>query len=129
MMKEILRPAKVWDPGPRYAQGILTELGTVLFIAGQTALDQWGNIVGNGNIEVQTRQVLTNIEAILTLAGGRRNNLVATTSYVTDSRYLSGFYRTRREFFASTLPTSTTVLVNSLPRKEFLVQIEAIAVL
>ena len=128
-MKKIIRPKEIWDPGNRYAQGILSKSGTLLFIAGQTAVDDRGKTVGKGNIETQTRAVLKNIEAVLEGAGGSRENLVATTSYITEVKHLGGFYKSRREFFAGALPTSTTVVVRGLARKQFLVQIEAIAVL
>lgn len=72
---------------------------------------------------------MKNIEAIVEHAGGFRKNLVATTSYITDAKHLGGFYKSRRELFAEALPTSTTVIVKGLARKEFLVQIEAIAAL
>jgi len=128
-MKKIIRPNDMWDPSPRYAQGIVTRPGQILFISGQTALDRQGNVVGKNDIEAQTRQVLVNLEAVLKQAGGRRENLVATTSYVTDSKNLAGFYKARREFFAGASPTSTTVVIEGLARQEFLVEVEAIAVL
>lgn len=123
----MIRPKEIWDPGNRYAQGILSKSGTL--IAGQTAVDDRGKTVGKGNIETQTRAVLKNIEAVLAGAGGSRENLVATTSYITDVKHLGGFYKSRREFFTGALPTSTTVVVRGLARRQFLVQIEAIAVL
>ena len=129
MTKNIIRPKNLWDPGPRYAQGIVTRPGKILFIAGQTALNRRGEIIGRGDIEAQTRQVLLNVEAVLKQTGVGCEQLVATTSYVTDVRHLAGFYKTRREFFTGALPTSTTVVVKGLARKEFLVEIEGIAVL
>jgi enamine deaminase RidA (YjgF/YER057c/UK114 family) len=107
----------------------VTKSGKILFISGQTALDRQGKIVGENSIEAQTQQVLENLEAVLKRAGGGRKNLVATTSYVTDMKNLGGFYLTRREFFAGALPTSTTIIVKGLARDEFLVEIEAIAIL
>ncbi len=126
-MKKIIRPKQIWDPGNRYAQGIVSKPRRLLFIAGQTAIDGRGKTVGKGNIEAQTRAVLKNIEGVVERAGGSRKNLVATTSYITDAKHLGGFYKSRREFFVEALPTSTTVIVKGLSRKEFLVQIEAIA--
>ena len=128
-MKKIIRPIQIWDPGNRYAQGIVSKPGRLLFIAGQSAVDGRGKTIGKGNLETQTRAALKNIEAIVEHAGGSRKNLVATTSYITDAKHLGGFYKSRREFFAEALPTSTTVIVKGLSRKEFLIQIEAIAAL
>ena len=128
-MKTTIQPQSLWDPHPRYSQGLLVEFGKILFIAGQTAVDSAGNIIGLGDIEAQTQVVLQNIKAIVEGAGGSSKDLVATTSYVTGTEHLSGFYKARREFFKEALPTSTTVVVKSLVRSDYLVEIEAIAAL
>ena len=93
-MKKIIRPIQIWDPGDRYAQGIVSKPGRLLFIAGQSAVDGRGKTIGKGNLETQTRAALKNIEAIVEHAGGSRKNLVATTSYITDAKHLGGFYKT-----------------------------------
>jgi enamine deaminase RidA (YjgF/YER057c/UK114 family) len=60
-------------------------------------------------------------------AGGSLKDLVATTSYVAGAEHPSGFYKARREFFTEALPTRTTLVVKSLARSEYLVEIQAIA--
>ena len=128
-MKKTIQPRSLWDPQSRYSQGVLVEPQRLLFIAGQTAVDSGGNIVGKGDIEAQTSMILQNIKAILEEAGGSLKDLVATTAYVTGAEHLSGFYKARREFFKEALPTSTTVIVKGLARSEYLVEIQAIAAL
>ena len=62
MARKDIQPTSSNDPRPRYTQGILTEGGKLLFIAGQTASDKDGNVVGKGDIKAQTRQVFDNIK-------------------------------------------------------------------
>ncbi|MBI3001423.1 MAG: RidA family protein [Deltaproteobacteria bacterium] len=126
-MKKVLQPKKLSDPRPRYSQAILTKGGSLLFIAGQTAVDEKGNIVGTGDIEAQARQVFENIKTVLKAAGGTLDNLVKTTTYITDIKYREGLGRVREEYYKKNPPTSTLVVVKGLAREEFLLEIEAIA--
>jgi reactive intermediate/imine deaminase len=129
-MKTVVQPATVWDPQGRYAQALLlSKPGKLLFIAGQTAVDERGEVVGKGDVEAQTKRVLDNMKAILAAAGGSFGDLVKITTYVTDAQHLSGMYSARQQYFVDGRPTSTTVVVQGLAREEFLVEMEAIAVL
>ena len=127
--KERIQPKGIHDPSPRYSHGIVTQPGKMLFIAGQTALDEKGNIVGHGDIEAQTAQVLKNLSAVLHEAGGSSADIVKTTTYITDIEYREGLNRVRRRYFEKHPPASTLVVVKGLARKEFMVEIEAIAIL
>ena len=129
-MRKVIQPRKLPDPRPRYSQGILvTKPGKLLFIAGQTAVDAKGNIVGKGNIEAQAKQVFENLKAVLKKAGGSIENIVKTTTYITDIKYREGLNKIRRQYYKSTAPTSTLVVVKGLANKDYLVEIEGIAVL
>ena len=128
-MRKVIQPKGLSDPRPRYSQGILTKPGRVLFIAGQTASDKEGNVVGAGDIEAQAHQVFKNIQAVLKEAGGSFENLVMTTTYITDRKYREGLNKVRREYYKKAPPTSTLVVVKGLANKDYLVEIEAIAVL
>jgi enamine deaminase RidA (YjgF/YER057c/UK114 family) len=129
MAKQIVQPNSLNDPRPRYSQGIQTEGGKLLFIAGQTASDKEGNIVGKGDIEAQTRQVFKNLAAVLSEAGGTLDNLVMTTTYITDRKYREGYNRVRMEQYKSTAPTSTLVIVTGLAHPHYFIEINGIAVL
>ncbi len=96
MATKTIQPESLNDPRPRYSQGIQTEGGRLLFIAGQTASDKNGNVVGKGDIKAQTRQVFDNIKAVLESAGGSLDNLVMTTTYITDRKYREGYNEVRR---------------------------------
>ncbi|MFQ5852059.1 MAG: RidA family protein [Candidatus Binatia bacterium] len=128
-MKERIQPKALSDPRPRYSQAILTKPGRLLFIAGQTAVDGQGNIVGKGDIEAQTTQVLENIKAILNETGASFGDIVKITTYITDIKYREGLNRVRRRYFEKDPPTSTLLVVKGLAQEEYLVEIDAIAAL
>ena len=128
-MRKVIQPKQLSDPRPRYSQGILTKPGRLLFIAGQTASDKDGNVVGEGDIEAQARQVFKNLSAVLEEAGGTLDNLVMTTTYITDRKYREGYNRVRGEYYKKSRPTSTLVIVKGLARKEYLIEIAGVAVL
>jgi enamine deaminase RidA (YjgF/YER057c/UK114 family) len=127
MARNTLQPPSLNDPRPRYSQGIITEGGKLLFIAGQTASDKDGNVVGKGDIKAQTRQVFENIKAVLAAAGGSFDNLVMTTTYITDRKYREGYNEVRRGIYKTDPPTSTLVIVSGLANEEYLIEIACIA--
>ena len=129
MSRKTIQPNSLNDPRPRYSQGILTEGGKVLFIAGQTASDKDGNVVGKGDIKAQTRQVFENIKAVLEAAGGSFDNVVMTTTYITDRKYREGYNEVRRDIYKQDPPTSTLVIVGGLANPDYLIEIASIAVL
>jgi reactive intermediate/imine deaminase len=129
MAIKVVQPKSLPDPRPRYSQGIQTTGGKLLFIAGQTAVDQGGNVVGKGNIEKQAEQVFENLTAVLKAAGGSFKNLVMTTTYLTDIKYREGYNKVRLKYYANNHPTSTLVVVKSLAHKDYMIEIAGIAVL
>jgi len=129
MATKVIQPKSLNDPRPRYSQGILAEGGKVLFIAGQTASDANGNVVGKGDIKAQTRQVFDNIKAVLEAAGGTLDNLVMTTTYITDRKYREGYNEVRRGLYKKDPPTSTLLIISGLANEDYLIEIAGIAVL
>jgi len=101
----------------------------LLFIAGQTASDKDGNVVGKGDIEAQTRQVFKNLTAVLQEAGGTLDNIVMTTTYIVDRQYREGYNRVRKDQYKKDPPTSTLVIVKGLAHEDYLIEIAGIAVL
>ena len=128
MATTVIQPKSLNDPRPRYSQGILAEGGKLLFIAGQTASDKEGNVVGKGDIKAQTRQVFQNIKAVLEAAGASLDNLVMTTTYITDRKYREGYNEVRRDMYKKDPPTSTLVIVTGLANEEYMIEIAGIAV-
>ena len=128
MANKIIQPKTLNDPRPRYSHGIVAE-GRLLFIAGQTAMDKGGNVVGKGDIEAQTHQVYKNLTAVLEEAGGSFNNLVMTTTYIVDRKYREGYNKVRMQYYKQNSPTSTLVIITGLAHPDYLIEINGIAVL
>lgn len=139
MPREILRSDQVWDParvhhpGHHYAQpfsqAVRASGKDMVFVSGQVALDANGNVVGAGDMKAQAHQALLNLKAILAAGGATLADVVKLTVYVTDMSRFAEVQAVRGEFWAGMpLPASTALEVKQLIRKEFLVEIEAIAV-
>lgn len=111
-----------------YSHVVMVEGRRTVFLSGQLARDRHGNIVGRGDMATQIRQVGENIKAALESAGATLHDLVKTTTYVTDIEEFFKHVDVRTEYFAA-LPTSTTVEVRRLSHPDFLVEVEAIAVI
>ena len=129
MARKVIQPKSLNDPRPRYSQGILNQGGKLLFIAGQTASDKDGSVVGKGDIRAQTEQVFANLKAVLKAAGGTLDNLVMTTTYITDREYREGYNEVRRGQYKKNPPTSTLVIVKGLAHPDYLIEIAGIAVI
>jgi len=113
-----------------YSQLAIVERGKLAFIAGQVALDPSGNIVGENDIRAQLQQVFENLKAALTSAGGTFRDIVKLNIYYTDRSHLAAFREIRDVYInLSNPPVSTAVQVAALFRPEFLIEIEAVAVL
>ena len=129
MARKTIQPKTLNDPRARYSQGILNEGGKLLFVAGQTASDQAGNVVGKGDIKAQTKQVFANLKAVLEEAGGTLDDLVMTTTYITDREYREGYNEVRRGLYKKDPPTSTLVIVKGLAHPDYLIEIAGVAVI
>ncbi len=103
--------------------------GKVLHISGHCAQDPDGNTMGVGDITAQTHQVLGNIQKVLESVGGRMSDIVKVTVFVTDMSMLDEIHRVRAEYFTPPYPASSLVQVTRLVRSEYLIEIEAVAVI
>ena len=130
MTRRVLQPLSLKDPRPRYSQGIQIDgARSLVFIAGQTAADEQGRVVGKGDIEQQTERVFQNLAAVLTAAGGSFEHLVMTTTYLTDLSYREAYNKVRLKYYGAEPPTSTLLVVHSLGHQDFLIEIDGIAVI
>ena len=129
MTRREIRPASVPQPVAEYAQGVEVSGGRTLYIAGQIALDADGNLVGEGDFRAQARQVLGNVQAIIEEAGGGISDIVKLTTFLTDMAHYDDFKAVRAEFLKAPYPAATLVEVSSLVRPEWLLEVEAIAVI
>ena len=99
----------------------------ILFIAGQVALDGDGNVVGEGDMGAQVRQVLENLKTVLASQGADFDDVTKITIYTTDIDAYRETGNIRREYWTSA-PASTLVQIDRLARPVFLVEIEATAI-
>jgi reactive intermediate/imine deaminase len=107
----------------------VVKVGNTVYIAGQISAGSDGTVVGKGDPESQARQVWRNIEAAVKAAGGTLQNVVKTTTYVTNIQYAAAVRKVREELFqSSNPPTSTLLVVAGLASPDYMVEIEAIAV-
>jgi 2-iminobutanoate/2-iminopropanoate deaminase len=119
----------VFDP-PAYAQAVKVEGGrTMLFIAGQVAYDAKGGAAHAGDFKAQARACLEALQAQVEAGGGTMRDIVKVNTYLTDIRHRAEYGAIREEFFGKKLPASTMVAVAALAQPEFLIEIEAVAVL
>ena len=128
MEKKVIRTEQAPAPVGPYNQAIAAS-GTTLFIAGQIALDpDTGEIVGTEDVVAQTKQVMSNIAAILTEAGADWSNVVKTSVFLTDLANFKTVNQVYAQYFdEATAPARACVEVSRLP-KDVLVEIECIAV-
>jgi 2-iminobutanoate/2-iminopropanoate deaminase len=103
--------------------------GNQVFIAGMTASDGAGGMLGDGSMYSQARETFTKIKHLIEAAGGAMNDIVRVDIYVTDITQREGVWKARREFFTGDFPTSTLVEVRALATPQLLVEVNAIGFL
>lgn len=101
--------------------------GDLLFVSGCVPMDTEGNLVGEGNLEQQTRKVMENLETVLTAAGTDFSRVLKTTVFMTDISRRKIPDTVRREYFHERRPASTIVEVTGLTAEGIEIEIEAIA--
>ena len=121
--RTLITPSGV-APNPALSPGI--KLGDLLFVSGNVSTDRSGNLVGAGDCEAQSRQVMANVRAIVEGAGARMQDVVKITCFLTDINDYAAYAKVRAETWPSSPPASSTVAVSALVRPEFLVEVEAI---
>jgi 2-iminobutanoate/2-iminopropanoate deaminase len=118
----------VYDP-PTYTQGIrVTGAQTILFLSGQVAYDKDGGVLHRGDFKAQAREAYRALKALVESSGGTMDSIVKLNTYVTDIRYRADLMPVRQEFFPRRSPASTLVQVSALAHPDWLIEIEAIAV-
>jgi enamine deaminase RidA (YjgF/YER057c/UK114 family) len=125
-----INPPELGTP-PDYSQIVEVSANRLIFIAGQTAVDQDGNVVGKYDFAAQADQVFRNLAIALQASGCTAANLVKLTVFLTDMENLGRYREARNRFFASVTPPAapavTLVEVSKLYGTDFKIEIEAVA--
>lgn len=115
-------------PGAQYSMVVEATGKRLIFVSGQVAVNPAGEIVGRGDVTAQARQVLENLKACLAAAGGSLADVAKLTTFLIDIKDRPAVAAVRAEYFPSDYPASTLVQVSALAQPDFLVEIEAYAV-
>ena len=111
-----------------YSHVVSARGGRTIYVAGQVALDTKGQLVGEGDLAAQTRQVFANLDVALKAAGASFNDVVKTNYYMRDASQVQVIRDVRAKYFTTELPASTLIEVPRLANPGFLIEIEVIAV-
>jgi 2-iminobutanoate/2-iminopropanoate deaminase len=126
----IMPPSIPSGPAERFAYSYGVKVGNTLHISGLVAFNQAGEIVGAGDAAAQAEQIFTNMRVVLEEAGGSMDDLVSTTTYMVSTDDSLAINEVRNRHITGELkPTSTLIGVAALARPDFLVEIEAVAVI
>jgi enamine deaminase RidA (YjgF/YER057c/UK114 family) len=130
MTLELINPEDLPTP-PTYTHVVIATGGRLVFVAGQEPEDEHGNLIGPGDLEAQARQVFSNVGRALAAAGARPEQVTKITIFVVDYRreHLPAIEAGRQELFGDHKPADTLVGVEALSHPEYLIEVEAIAVL
>lgn len=124
-----LNPPELGTP-PGYSQIVDVRASRIIFIAGQTAVDRNGELVGRNDFTAQADQVFRNLSTALQSVGCTASDLVKLTVFLRDMSDLTTYREARNRFFTTVTPPAapavTLVEVSKLYGPDFLIEIEAI---
>jgi 2-iminobutanoate/2-iminopropanoate deaminase len=129
MPKKQIVSAKLRAPSGHFSHATMADArGRLVFISGMTARRADGSIAGIGDIEAQTRQVCENIKAAVEEAGGSMEDICRVDVFVRNMEHFDLIHKVRRDYFKPPAPASTMVEVCKMTSPDYLIEINAIAV-
>jgi reactive intermediate/imine deaminase len=129
-MKKQITSDKIRQPTGHFSQATIIEAkGKLVFISGMTSRRADGSIAGIGDIEEQTKQVCENLKAAVEAAGGNMDDIVRVDVYVRNMEHFDKIHKVRREYFKAPAPASTMVEICKMTSPDYLIEINAIAVI
>jgi reactive intermediate/imine deaminase len=126
-LKTKLAPPQVFQPPFPYSLGILAVGKRTIYVAGQVALNEKGELVGKDDPQAQAQQVFANMKAVLASAGAKMDDVVKITMIIKNGADFPKIGAVRKEFFKEPYPASTAFIAPLL-NPDWLVEIEAVAV-
>ena len=119
----------VIEPFGAFSSAAWQPPGRVLHVSGHVCKDVSGETIDKGSMEAQTRKALESIRDVLAYAGGTMDDIAKVTVFVTDVSEIMTIHDVRREFFKEPYPASSLVQVAQLIDPDWLIEIEAVAVI
>jgi enamine deaminase RidA (YjgF/YER057c/UK114 family) len=116
---------------PAFSQVVVASGTKTIYVAGQVSIDAKGGLVGPGDLAVQTEQAMRNVGLALAAAGASYSDVVKITTYVVNHKpeHRAIISKARSPFFAGGTPPASTLLgVSALALPEWMIEIEAVAV-
>jgi len=133
MANDKINPEALFASVPMgYSHAVKSTGSVTIHCSGQIAWDKNNNLVGEGDVGAQAQQVLSNLKTVLQEAGAQVNDIVSLRTYVVNNNpaLLEPIGKALGEFYGDTMPAANTwVGVQSLALPEFLIEIEATAVI
>jgi 2-iminobutanoate/2-iminopropanoate deaminase len=112
-----------------YSSGVEAPAGRTIYVSGQVSMDAEGNVVGEGDMRLQTETVLEHVKTVVEEAGGGMEDVVKVTVFITDMGLYDEIHEVRRRYFEEPYPASSMVEVSALIDPRLLIEIEAVAVI
>lgn len=124
----VIKPSTVYVP-PTFSYSHAVRMGDLIFVSGQVAENAKGELVGKGDIRAQTIQVFENLRLVLEAAGSGLDLVGKVTVLTTSLDYRPVIHEIRSKVFGPIghYPASTLAVITSLAKPEFLVEIDAVA--
>lgn len=130
MAKQQITSAKLRQPNGHFSQATAIEArGRLVFLSGMTSRRADGSIAGIGDVSEQTRQVCENLKAAVEEAGGTLDDICRVDVYVRNMEHFDAIHKVRREYFIGIAPASTMVEICKMTSPDYLIEINAIAVI
>jgi reactive intermediate/imine deaminase len=125
-----INPAGVAAPAGNYSQVVCVDVAgaRLIFVSGQVAVDEAGNVVGRDDMGAQAERVFENLRLVLEGAGASLADVVKATVFVTDMGQRGTVAEVRNRYFTGDPPASTFVEVSKLASPDWMIEIEVIAV-
>lgn len=129
MPKQELISDKLAEPNGHFSQATVAQArGRLVFISGMTARNREGGVTGIGDVAAQTHQVCQNLQAAVEEAGGTLEDIARVDVFVRNMEDFAAIHAVRSQYFTGVAPASTLVEVSKFVNKDYLIEINAIAV-
>ena len=127
MQRQNISSGTKWESFAGYSRAV--RIGAQVYVSGTTATDEHGQLVGGSDVYTQSVFIFQKIERALNQAGASLSDVVRTRIYVTQQEHWEAAARAHAEFFSNIRPANTLIVVKALVGDEYLVEIEADAVI